>query len=283
VWSEYDRILIYSIIPYNTCRDLAILINFGDRGKTPPISTALWILRIFQDHYPERLGLAPVINVPFLVSAFFKMLMPLLDPITRQKVKFNPQVLEDGFFTADMIMKDWWGGEPEFEYVHEKYWPHLVSLCEGRVMTWTKNWRALGAKVGTSEWAYKKCIISGSHQDPVELDTDEKDQQVSVKEVSATPIVSAEAQKGVEPAERSKDVKVVTKPSTQLMDFKNGAAAETSDAAHTASHSGPSTTAVSGAGAVAGGGGGGGGGDSGGGGGGDSGGGDSGGGGGGGE
>ena len=258
MWSEYDRILISSTILYNTCRDFAVLLNFGDRGKAPPISTALWILRIFQDHYPERLGLAAVINVPFFVNAFFKIVMPLLDPITRQKVKFNPQVLEDGLFTADMIMKDWWGGEPEFEYVHEKYWPHLVSLCEGRVMTWTQNWRALGAKVGTSEWAYKKGIIPGSHQDPVEWDTDEKDQQVSVKEVSATPVVTAEAQKGAEPAERSKGVKVVTKPSTELTDFKNEAAAVTSDAVHTASHGGPSTTAVSGAGAVAGGGGGGG-------------------------
>jgi hypothetical protein len=254
VWSEYDRdptILISSIIPlivYDTCRTLAFLINFGDRGKNPPISTALSILHILQDHYPERLGLALIINVPFLVNAFFKFIMPLLDPITRQKMKFNPEVLKDGLFTADMIMKDWWGGEPEFEYVHEKYWPDLVSLCEGRVMTWTKNWRALGAKVGTSEWAYKK-----GNQDPVDWDVDEKDQQVTVTEVSGTP---AETQKGVEPAAKSNDMKLVIQPCTELMDFKTGAPAVTSDAALSASHGSPSTAAVFGAGAVAGGGGG---------------------------
>ena len=228
---------------YYTCRTLAFLINFGDRGKNPPISTALTILHILQDHYPERLGLALVINVPFLVNAFFKIIMPLIDPITRQKVKFNPEVLKDDLFTADMIMKDWWGGEPEFEYVHEKYWPDLVSLCEGRVTTWTKNWRALGAKVGTSEWAYKK-----DNQDPVNWDADEKDQQVTVTEVSGTPVVVTETEKGIELAATSNDVEVVTEP---------GAPAETSDAALSASHGGPSTTAISEAGAVTGGGGGG--------------------------
>ena len=124
------------------CRNLAFLINFGDRGKNPPLSTAITILHILQDHYPERLGLSLIINVPFLVNAFFKIITPLLDSVTRQKMKFNPEVLKDGLFTPDMVMKDWWGGEPEFEYVHEKYWPHLVSLCEDRVTTWTKIGRA---------------------------------------------------------------------------------------------------------------------------------------------
>ena len=173
-------------------------------------------------------------------------------------MKFNPEVLKDGLFTPDMIMKDWWGGEPEFEYVHEKYWPHLVSLCEDRVTTWTKNWNALGAKVGTSEWAYKKGIIPGSIQDPVECDTDKKDQQVTVTEVSAPPAVSAEeSQEGVKPAAKLEDVKAATKPSTEPTDFRNGVPAVTNDGAHNASQGGPSTTAVSGAGAVAGGSGGG--------------------------
>jgi hypothetical protein len=232
--------------------NLAILINFGDRGKNPSISTALAVLHILQDHYPERLGLALVINVPFLVNAFFKVVMPFVDPITRQKVKFNPEILKDGFFTPDMAMKDWWGGEPEFEYVHEKYWPNLVSLCEGRVTTWTKNWRALGAKVGTSEWAYKRGIISSSDQDAVEWKADEKDQQVTVTEAPAPPVVSTKI--SVKPSATSE---AGAKPSTAPVDSKKevstGGAPTASE-----SHGGPSTTAVSGAGAVASGGGGGG-------------------------
>jgi len=228
------------------------------------MSTALAVLHILQDHYPERLGLALIINIPFLVNAFFKVVMPFVDPVTRQKVKFNPDILKDGFFTPDMVMKDWWGGEPEFEYVHEKYWPNLVSLCEGRVTTWTKNWRALGAQVGTSEWAYKKGIISIGDQDAVEWKADEKDQQVTVMEVPAPAVVSTEiSQKSVEPSATSE---VVAKPSTAPMDSKIEASQVPNEAAPTASesHGAPSTAAVSGAGAVASAGGGGGGGDDGG-------------------
>lgn len=51
-------------------------------------------------------------------------------------------------------MKEW-GGNKDFEYVHEKYWPELVEICEKRVETWMENWRKLGAKAGISEWDYK--------------------------------------------------------------------------------------------------------------------------------
>lgn len=138
------------------CRTVALLINFGDRGKNPSLSTSLAVLHILQDHYPERLGLSLIINVPFLVNAFFKMVMPLVDPITRAKVKFNPQVFKDGLFSEDQMMKEWWGGEKDFEYKHDEYWKDLVALTETRSKAWEKNWRAMGAKIGESEWAFKK-------------------------------------------------------------------------------------------------------------------------------
>ncbi len=83
------------------------------------------------------------------------MILPFVDPHTRQKIKFNPDIYKDGYFTPDMAMKGWWGGEQDFEYVHEKYWPRLVEMSEERVKIWTQNWRELGAKVGISEWEYK--------------------------------------------------------------------------------------------------------------------------------
>lgn len=171
----------------NLSRTLALLINFGDRAKNPSVSTALSVLHILQDHYPERLGLALIINVPFLINAFFKIVMPFVDPITRQKVKFNPEIFKDGFFTKDMVMKEW-GGESDFQYEHDKYWPDLVSTSEERVKLWTQNWRNLGADIGISEWDYKS---GSSPEKPLtQADGKKADLEVSVTVAPTTSEVS---------------------------------------------------------------------------------------------
>ena len=113
-------------------------------------------LSILQDHYPERLRVFIFINVPFLVTAFLKIIMSFADPVTREKVKFNPDIFEEGIFSPDMVMENWWGGSQDFDYVHEKYWPNLVELCGSRAKVWMKNWRDLGGKVGLKEWDYKQ-------------------------------------------------------------------------------------------------------------------------------
>lgn len=135
---------------------MALLINFADKGKHPAMSTSRTILSFLQDHYPERLGLAIFINLPFIVTTFLKIIMPFVDPVTREKVKFNPDIIGEGIFSPDMVMKDGWGGSQDFAYAHAKYWPDLVQLCESRAMDWMKNWRNLGGKVGTREWEYKQ-------------------------------------------------------------------------------------------------------------------------------
>jgi len=108
-----------------------------------------------QEHNPERLGAALIINVPFIVKAFYKIISPFLYQATREKIKFNPQIIEEGFFAPDMVMKDWWGGDQDFEYVHEKYWAELTRISDERAKVWMINWRELGAEVGVNEWDYK--------------------------------------------------------------------------------------------------------------------------------
>ncbi|KAG6889288.1 hypothetical protein C0992_005704 [Termitomyces sp. T32_za158] len=134
---------------------LALLINYGDKAKNPSLSVARTVLNILQDHYPERLGVALILNVPFLLNAFYKLINPFIDPISREKMKFNPRVIEDNLFTRDMIMSEWWGGDRDFEYVHDKYWPALIELCEFRRKVWLEKWRELGGTVGLKEWEYK--------------------------------------------------------------------------------------------------------------------------------
>ena len=97
------------------------------------------MLNILQSHYPERLGLSLIINVPFLINTFFKIIMPFVDPITRNKVKFNPSIYEDGLMTQDMVMKEWWGGDNDFKWDHSKYWPALIQMTEERRKNMLQN------------------------------------------------------------------------------------------------------------------------------------------------
>ena len=59
--------------------------------------------------------------------------MPFVDPITRNKVKFNPHVFDDGFFEKDQVMHvSGWEGGRQFEWDHAQYWPALVEMCDKR-------------------------------------------------------------------------------------------------------------------------------------------------------
>ena len=113
------------------------------------------VLNILQDHYPERLGRSFVINVPFLLNAFYKMINPFIDPVTRGKLKFNPNCIKEGYFESNMLVKENWGGDRTLEYVHEKYWPALLKLTGERREKHKERWRKLGGKVGVKEWDYK--------------------------------------------------------------------------------------------------------------------------------
>ena len=96
-------------------------------------------------------------NVPFLINAFFKVITPFIDPLTRPKLRFNPDCLGEGLFTPEQLISEW-KGSANFEYEHEKYWGPLVRMCaERRERLWEK-WREHGGKVGVREWDVK-CAI----------------------------------------------------------------------------------------------------------------------------
>ncbi|KAF9267820.1 CRAL/TRIO domain-containing protein [Marasmius fiardii PR-910] len=160
---ENPRQLEYTVWLLERCIDLMdtnvetidLLINFADKAKNPSMKTSRTFLSILQDHYPERLGKALIINVPYFITMFFKLITPFIDPVTVKKLYFNPNVVKDGIFSPDMVMKEWWGGNQDFEWNHEKYWPKLVEICEQRKARWMENWRKLGGSVGISEANYK--------------------------------------------------------------------------------------------------------------------------------
>ncbi|KAI0044925.1 CRAL/TRIO domain-containing protein [Auriscalpium vulgare] len=172
-----------------------LMINFAARGKSPSMSTSKTVLNILQSHYPERLGAALILNVPFILNAFFKLISPLIDPVTREKMKFNPKAVEDGIFDADNLFQDsGWGGAREFVWDHDKYWPAFVQMCAEIREKQYEQWRKLGARIGTKEWD-----IKASHDVPAS----------SVGSSAAT----AEPQDAQAVAAKQKDVPEVDAPS----------------------------------------------------------------------
>lgn len=100
---------------------------------------------------PERLGRALIANLPWVLNAFYKLITPFIDPITRLKMRFNPKCVEDGLFTPPQLLNAW-GGSVVFEYDHAQYWPALVRMCAERREASIEAWRELGGKVGLREW-----------------------------------------------------------------------------------------------------------------------------------
>lgn len=96
--------------------------------------------------------LTPSIPVHWLVGTFFKLINPFIDPVTREKLKFDQNLRE--FVPPDHLLKAY-GGDADFIYDHDVYWPALVVLTARRREEQTERWIRGGKKVGESE-AYLK-------------------------------------------------------------------------------------------------------------------------------
>lgn len=133
---------------------LALLIDYkptkiGLSGSNlPSVSTGREVLHILQTHYPERLGKALMTNIPWLASAFLKIIYPFIDPLTREKLVYSEPF--PNYVPKEQLDKDF-GGEVDFEYDHAKYWPALAEMARSRRKIYKQNFLLLGSKVGLSE------------------------------------------------------------------------------------------------------------------------------------
>ncbi|KAK1783537.1 CRAL-TRIO domain-containing protein [Copromyces sp. CBS 386.78] len=131
---------------------LSLLINFKSsksRSNTAPgIGLAREVLNILQNHYPERLGRALIINVPWIVNGFFKIITPFIDPLTREKLKFNEDMKK--YVPAEQLWTEF-NGNLEFDYDHATYWPALQKMCAEKHEAKYQRWVAGGQQIGELE------------------------------------------------------------------------------------------------------------------------------------
>jgi hypothetical protein len=87
-------------------------------------------------------------TVPWVVWGFFKLITPFIDPLTREKLKFNEDMTQ--YVPKEQLWTEF-GGELNFEYDHSTYWPALRKLCEERRAAHVQRWEAGGKQIGELE------------------------------------------------------------------------------------------------------------------------------------
>jgi hypothetical protein len=102
--------------------------------------------------------------VPFLIRGFFRVISPLLDPVTRSKLFLpsDPASELASFAPAEHVERSF-GGNVDFgtydAETHAGYWlgdQGVCALAERRKERALERWRTLGGGVGRREWDFKE-------------------------------------------------------------------------------------------------------------------------------
>ena len=116
-----------------------IMIDFEGYSlrNAPPMKTSRATLSVMQDHNPERLHKAFLVDAPWLFNAFFKLISPFIDPVTRAKIVFvrgspdqRAKVLAEHFDLADVEKA--LGGASAFQYDAADYLAEDKAAYEAR-------------------------------------------------------------------------------------------------------------------------------------------------------
>jgi len=88
------------------------------------------------------------LTVPWIVNGFFKLITPFIDPLTKEKIKFNEDMSQ--YVPKEQLWTEFNGGL-EFEYDHSLYWPALIKMCTDKREARTQRWIAGGRQIGELE------------------------------------------------------------------------------------------------------------------------------------
>ncbi|KAJ9108711.1 hypothetical protein QFC21_000031 [Naganishia friedmannii] len=142
--------------------NLLLIIDFAGK-KSAPTSPAMArnFISILQDFYPERLGCAVLLSIPWIVRKFLDIAFTFVDPVTKGKVRWHVDVVKEGLVGAGEALREY-GGDVDFVYKQEEYWPLLLATSLAKREQYLANWARLGGGVGVSEWDYKQPVPSST-------------------------------------------------------------------------------------------------------------------------
>lgn len=86
-------IVDYKTTTLRTNPSISVASKVSERPEMADCTYSFQVLTILQQHYVETLGRAIVVNLPTLLSFFYKGISPFLDPVTRDKVRSYPTTL----------------------------------------------------------------------------------------------------------------------------------------------------------------------------------------------
>ena len=144
--------------------------------------------------------------VPWVVNGFFKLITPFIDPLTRQKLKFNDDMRQH---VPPQQLWNEFQGDLEFEYDHATYWPTLLKLCEEKQAEHRERWVKGGKQYGESEVYIKGGAVPSIVSPPPYA---EKGKDVAPVESTQTPDTVLEAVPETKPAEALQNTTEVKAP-----------------------------------------------------------------------
>ncbi|GAA6002228.1 hypothetical protein JCM10207_003136 [Rhodosporidiobolus poonsookiae] len=125
---------------------LCLCIDFGagqKGGQPTTLGQARKVLEILQTYYCERLGKAVCVNIPQIFYAFYKLVGPFVDPVTKEKIRFLEKPDATALIPASQLQTIF-GGSVNMDYDHTQYFPALTQLCAERKAANLERWRKYG-------------------------------------------------------------------------------------------------------------------------------------------
>ena len=130
---------------------LALFVNYSEcrKGQNGSFSQAKQTVSILGNHYPERLGIGMVQELPSYIQIFFKALKWFIDPVTYAKLHFNEDWTK--YIPPEQLIRGY-GGAVDFEYDHGTYWHSFNHLANSRREAMYRRWELRGKQIGESEF-----------------------------------------------------------------------------------------------------------------------------------
>jgi len=141
---------------------------------------------VLQGHYPERLGVAILYNAPRFFESFWKMASPILEPKTRNKVKFvypdNPEtdkIMEELFNMDELECA--FGGRGQASFDINEYAARMREDDSKMPLFWSPENSALGSEPYLMKNHGAQQCSSGLKTEETEVDKIEETETVSEK------------------------------------------------------------------------------------------------------